>query len=150
MDPLTREPIDLNVLISNVEGPDRGAVATFLGIVRNHHDGRTVTGLEYTAYEPMAAERLRSIVAEAEGLWSVRVAATHRLGLLSVGDAAVAIAVASGHRNDAFVACRFVIEEIKSRLPIWKRERYDDGAEVWVDPTSSSGAYPVLTQLPHE
>ncbi len=146
MDVLTREPIDLSALIKAVESPERGAVATFLGIVRNHHGGRTVQELEYTAYEPMATERLRAIVSEAEGLWSVRVAASHRLGALSVGDVAVAIAVASEHRNDAFVACRFVIEEIKSRLPVWKRERYDDGGEVWVDPTSSSGAYPVLSQ----
>ncbi len=146
MDVLTREPIDLTTLINAVESPERGAIATFLGKVRNHHSGRTVLDLEYSAYEPMATERLRGILAEAEGLWAVRVAASHRLGVLSVGDAAVGVAVASEHRNDAFVACRFVIEEIKSRLPVWKRERYDDGGEVWVDPTSSSGAYPVLSQ----
>ncbi|MHB1328257.1 MAG: molybdenum cofactor biosynthesis protein MoaE [Gemmatimonadales bacterium] len=146
MDVLTREPIDLATLVNAVESPERGAVATFLGMVRNHHNGRAVLELEYTAYEPMATERLRAILSEAEGLWSVRVAASHRLGLLSAGDVAVGVAVASEHRNDAFVACRFVIEEIKSRLPVWKRERYDDGGEVWVDPTSASGAYPVLSQ----
>ena len=131
---LTRSPIQAEELVKLVSAPDRGGVSTFLGLVRDHHQGRAVVGLSYSAYEPMAEASCREIVAEAESRWPVRVALLHRLGDLVIGDVAVAIAVAGNHRDEAFAACRHVIEELKRRVPIWKREAYADGTEAWVDP----------------
>jgi len=137
---LTRSPIQVEELVKLVTAPDRGGVSTFLGLVRNHHQGRAVTGLSYSAYEPMAETSCREIVAEAESRWPVRVALQHRLGDLAIGDVAVAIAVAGNHRDEAFAACRHVIEELKRRVPIWKREAYADGTEAWVDPQQGVGS----------
>jgi molybdopterin synthase catalytic subunit len=111
-----------------------GAVALFLGTVRDHNDGRDVDGLEYEAYGPMAERVLAEIAAEAASRWQTdRIAAAHRFGLLAIGEASVAIAVSTPHRADAFDACRYIIEQIKERLPIWKRESYGDGTSEWVD-----------------
>lgn len=134
---VTAEPIDLAPLIAAVQAPERGGVASFLGLVRNHHGGRAVLRLEYSAYAPMAEAECARIVAEAEGRWQVALALRHRVGSLAVGDVAVAAAAASAHRDEAFAACRYVIEEVKRRVPIWKREYYADGTEVWVDPTAT-------------
>jgi molybdopterin synthase catalytic subunit len=130
---LTRSPILLNTLIAEVESPDRGGIATFLGTVRNHHQGREVRSLSYSAYDAMAESVCGEIVAEAAARWPVRVALQHRLGDLEIGDVAVAIAVAGGHRDEAFAACRYVIEELKRRVPIWKREMFADGTTEWVN-----------------
>ena len=130
---LTRSPIQLPGLIAEVSGPDRGGVASFLGTVRDHHEGRAVRGLEYTAYEPMAEEVCREILLEAAARWPVRVTLRHRLGDLAIGDVAVAVAAAGGHRDEAFAACRYVIEELKRRVPIWKKETYLDGEVQWVN-----------------
>jgi molybdopterin synthase catalytic subunit len=139
MSHLSLQPLNLAELIDTVTAPDRGGVVTFVGAVRDHHHGRGVTGLSYSAYEPMAESVCAAIKAEAERRWPVRVALVHRLGDLAIGDAAVAIAVASAHRDEAFAACRYVIEEVKRRVPIWKRERFVDGTEEWVDPTQAGG-----------
>ncbi len=147
---LTQHPLDPAVLARAVASPAHGAIATFVGLVRDHHDGRAVRSLRYSAYEPMAEAVAAEIVAEAEARWPVRVALGHRLGDLAVGDAAVAVAAGSAHREAAFAACRYVIEEVKRRVPIWKLERHPDGSETWVDPTAmgsparSSGALPEL------
>ena len=133
-------PLDLAALVESITAPDRGAVVTFVGVVRDHHDGRRVTGLSYSSYEPMADSECEAIRAEAERRWPVRVAVVHRLGDLEIGDAAVAIVAASAHRDEAFAACRHVIEEVKRRVPIWKRERFADGTEEWVDPTAQGTA----------
>ena len=137
-------PIDPATLLASVESPSHGAVASFLGRVRNHHGGRPVSRLEYSAYEPMAEEECARIVAEAEARWPVRVALAHRVGGLEVGDIAVAVAAGGAHRDEAFAACRFVVEEVKRRLPIWKKEFYRDGAVEWVEPGQgmTSGAIP--------
>ena len=132
---LTMERIDLGALVAQVSTSRRGGIAIFVGLVRDHHEGRAVTGLEYSAYEPMAEAVCADIVGETERRWPVRVVLRHRLGSLALGDEAVAIAVAGDHREEAFAACRHVIEEVKRRVPIWKRERYADGTEAWVDPT---------------
>jgi molybdopterin synthase catalytic subunit len=129
---LSSTPLDLAALVARVESPERGAVASFLGLVRDHHGGRKVSRLEYSAYAPMAEEECALIVAEAEDRWPVRVALEHRIGALEVGDAAVAIAAGAAHRDEAFAACRFVIEEVKRRVPIWKKEFYADGSVEWV------------------
>jgi molybdopterin synthase catalytic subunit len=130
---LSATPIDLVTLIAGIESPAHGGVASFLGQVRDHHEGRTVRRLEYSAYGPMAEAECARIVAEAEARWPVRVALKHRVGALEIGDVAVAVAAAGAHRDEAFAACRFVIEEVKRRVPIWKKEFYQDGAVQWVE-----------------
>jgi molybdopterin synthase catalytic subunit len=132
---LSTTPIDLRALLAGVESPTHGGIASFLGQVRDHHDGRTVRGLEYSAYGPMAEMECAAIVAEAEARWPVRVALAHRVGELEIGDTAVAVAAAGAHRDEAFAACRYVIEEVKRRVPIWKKEFYQDGAVGWVEPS---------------
>ena len=130
---LTRAPILLDALIAEVAGPDRGGVASFLGTVRDHHEGRAVRGLEYSAYDQMADAVCRDILREAAARWPVRVTLRHRLGDLAVGDTAVAIVAAGGHRDEVFAACRYVIEELKRRVPIWKKETFVDGTVEWVN-----------------
>ena len=129
---LTGDPLDLSALLASVQSPERGGVACFLGTVRNHHGGRDVLRLEYSAYAPMAEAECARIVAEAQERWGVVVAVRHRIGRLEIGDAAVAVAAAAAHRGEAFQACRHVIEELKRRVPIWKREYYADGTVAWV------------------
>jgi molybdopterin synthase catalytic subunit len=133
---LTADPIDLAPLVASVESSERGGTAVFLGQVRNHHEGRAVLRLEYSAYVPMAEAECERIVTEAAERWPAAVALRHRIGDLSIGDTAVIVAAASAHRDAAFAACRYVIEEVKRRVPIWKREFYADGTVVWVDPTA--------------
>jgi molybdopterin synthase catalytic subunit len=136
---LSRQAIDISGLSHQVEAESRGAVVTFVGLVRDHHAGRAVVRLEYSAYEPMAEAECARIVAEAEARWAVAVALRHRLGELSIGETAVGVAVAAAHRGDAFEACRHVIEAVKRLVPIWKREYYADGSVAWVDPTTAGG-----------
>ena len=131
---LTDGPIDLDALERSVIGHGHGAVVVFAGRARDRSDdGRPVTELEYEVYPEMAAAVLDEIAAEAEGRWHVRVGVAHRHGLVPIGEAAVAIVTASAHRAEAYEANRFVIEAIKERLPIWKRERFEDGSE-WKRP----------------
>jgi molybdopterin synthase catalytic subunit len=139
---LSDHPLELDPLVAAVTAPDRGAVATFTGVVRNIHAGREVVELEYSAYGPMAEAECARIVAETEARWPCTVALRHRVGRLDIGEPAVVIAVGSGHRAEAFEACRHVLEEVKRRVPIWKRERYGDGTEAWVDPTPAAGVVP--------
>jgi molybdopterin synthase catalytic subunit len=134
---LTSDPIELPPLLTGVQSPALGGVATFLGLVRNHHEGRAVLRLDYSAYGPMAEAECARIVAEAEARWPVAVALRHRVGALAIGDTAVAVVAASAHREAAFAACRYVIEEVKRRVPIWKREHHADGTTAWVDPTAT-------------
>jgi len=137
---LTAEPIDILELLGSATSPERGGVATFLGTVRNRHAGREVVRLEYSAYEEMAEAQCARLVTETEARWPVSVRMKHRLGRLELGEVAVAIVVAGGHREEAFSGCRHMIEEIKRRVPIWKREYYADGSVAWVDPTGSAPA----------
>lgn len=136
---LTPHPIDPVALQHRVESAERGGIACFFGVVRNHHGGRRVRRLEYSAYAPMAEAECQRIVAETQARWPVAVALEHRIGTLEIGEIAVGIVAAGGHRDEAFVACRHVIEEVKRRVPIWKRELYLDGTEAWVDPTTGAG-----------
>ena len=138
---LHREVIDPSALLRNVAHPAHGAVLLFLGVVREVNDGRGVTGIEYSAYEAMAARELSDIATEAESRFdAVSVAIEHRLGELSREEARVGIAVAHAHRAAAYDASRWIIEELKRRVPIWKRERYLDGTREWVDPSGQSVA----------
>jgi molybdopterin synthase catalytic subunit len=114
------------------QGSD-GAVATFLGLVRNHNVGRRVLYLDYEAYEPLALKSFERIAEEIQGRWpGVRLALHHRTGRLEVGEASVAIVTASAHRADAFAGCRYAIERIKQIVPIWKHE-YFEGGDVWIE-----------------
>jgi molybdopterin synthase catalytic subunit len=132
-------PLSLESLIEAVaERPDGrsgsdGAVAAFLGVVRNHNAGRSVRYLEYEAYEPLARKSFDRIAAEVQARWpGVRLALHHRIGRLEIGEASVAIAAASPHRADAFAACRYTIERVKQIAPIWKREFFE-GGDVWIE-----------------
>lgn len=141
---LTDAAIDPAALARLVQSPERGGVVSFAGVVRNHHAGREVVRLEYSAYEPMAEAECARIVAEAEERWPVAVALAHRVGEIGIGESAVVVVVASAHRADAFEACRHVIDAVKSRVPIWKREYYADGSVAWVDPTAPGGTQPAV------
>jgi molybdopterin synthase catalytic subunit len=136
---LKETPLDVRTVAHQVVSPERGGVVTFIGAVRNHHAGRAVRQLEYSAYGPMADLEFARIVEEAESRWPATVAAEHRVGTLDVGDVAVIVVAAAAHRDAAFDACRYVIEELKRRVPIWKREHYVDGTAGWVDPTAPAG-----------
>jgi len=128
---LVRAPIDLASLSSAASGD--GAVCLFVGVVRDHNGGRRVLHLEYEAYEEMALPLMEKIAAEARERWRVTdVRIVHRLGRLEIGEASVAVAVASPHRGEAFEACRYAIDTLKATVPIWKKEFYADGA-VWLD-----------------
>ena len=136
---LVREPIDPAGVMRAVTRPAHGAILLFLGVVREVNDGRGVTGIEYSAYEGMAERELDAIAREAESRFdAVSVAIEHRLGELALEEASVAIAVGHAHRGVAYEASRWVIEELKRRVPIWKREHYVDGTREWVDPSGRS------------
>ena len=136
---LQAAPIDLSRLLAFVQGPGEGAVAVFLGTVRDRHAGRTVLHLEYEAYPPMAEAEMRKIAEEARHRLGVsRVAVAHRTGRLEIGETSVAIAVASPHRKEALLACRFVIDTLKRTVPIWKREVYEGGA-TWIEGPDAGG-----------
>ncbi len=133
---LVRAPIDPAEVIRTVSTRANGAVLLFLGAVRQVNDGRDVTGIDYAAYEAMARRELEAIVAEGiERFGTPDVAIVHRLGELAVEEVSVAIAVGHPHRDTAYAVSRWVIEELKRRVPIWKREHYVDGTREWVDPT---------------
>ena len=130
---IVSEPLDLAGLVSAVAAAECGAVATFLGLVRDHHAGRRVHALEYECYEPLARKAFQRIAAEASAEWpTVRLAIAHRVGRLAIGEASVAIAAAAPHRAEAFAACRYAIERIKQIAPIWKRERFE-GGDAWIE-----------------
>jgi molybdopterin synthase catalytic subunit len=135
---LVAGPIDSAALLQEVASHRHGATVLFVGTVRDINDGRPVNGMEYSAYQAMAERELDAIVSEATARFATDdIVVEHRLGVLELGDASVAIAVAHPHRGEAFDAARFVIEELKRRVPIWKLEHYRDGTRGWVDPTSS-------------
>ena len=133
---LVDRPIDVTMLASEVARASNGATVLFIGTVRDVNDGRAVTGMEYTAYRGMAERELSDIVREAsEQFDTTDVVVEHRLGALELGEASVVIAVAHPHRGAAYAASRYVIEQLKRRVPIWKLEHYVDGTRQWVDPT---------------
>jgi molybdopterin synthase catalytic subunit len=128
-----RERLELEPLVTAVTGRSDGAVATFLGLVRNHNMGRGVRYLEYEAYAPLAVRAFERIAAEIAGRWpDARLALHHRVGRLEIGETSVAIAVGSPHRANAFAACRYAIERVKQIAPIWKHEFFD-GGDVWIE-----------------
>ena len=128
---VVEETIDVGGLLEEVGHPEAGAVALFLGTVRNHSPRREgVTHLEYEVYRTQVHGKITEIVSEAARRWSVvAMAVEHRTGRVEVGEVAVAVAVSSGHRAEAFAAARYLIDELKERAPIWKKEHWEGGAE---------------------
>ena len=127
-------PIDATALRAGLEDPASGGYASFEGWVRDHNEGRRVMRLEYEAFEPLAVKEGERIVAEAIVRFGVqRAACEHRLGSLAVGETAVWVGVSAGHRDEAFQACRYIIDEVKHRVPIWKKEHYENGDSGWVN-----------------
>lgn len=138
---IVREPIDIAALVDTARSDSCGAISIFLGMVRDRNDGRTVSGIDYEAYESMAGEELARVATEVcSDVPDLRLVLEHRIGTLGIGDISVAIVAAHPHRAEACDAAREVIEELKRRVPIWKREHYTDGSREWVDPTRVSGS----------
>ena len=138
---IVTRPIDPAAIIAEVQSAEFGATSVFLGTVRDTNDGRSVSAIDYSAYTAMAESELVRILVEAEERFGVRsIVVEHRVGALALGDTSVAIAAAHAHRAPAIECTRFVIEEIKKRVPIWKLEHYADGGREWVDPTRTDGA----------
>ena len=126
-------PIDRLAVLKAVFRPDAGAVVTFDGTVRNHAHGKPVTHLYYETYREMALREMENIRQRALQQWSLgELAIVHRVGRLDIGESSVFVAVSSAHRAEAFQACRFTIDTLKTTVPIWKREHYQDG-EVWIE-----------------
>lgn len=132
---VTSEPLNVHMLTRELcEGASGdGAVATFVGLVRDSNQGRTVRFLEYEAYEPLAIRALQLITEEARASWAdTRIGVHHRIGRLELGEASIIIVAASPHRAHAFAACRYTIERVKQIVPIWKHEHFE-GGDVWLE-----------------
>ncbi|MEO6890489.1 MAG: molybdenum cofactor biosynthesis protein MoaE [Ktedonobacteraceae bacterium] len=136
MEPLiqiTREPLDRDALLAAVADPGVGGIVVFEGVVRNEARGKQVRYLEYDVYPEMAEEQMRAIVSEARQRWHTdHIAVAHRIGRLEIGEASVIIVVATPHRSEAFEACRYIIDTLKTTVPIWKKEVSTTGEE-WVE-----------------
>jgi len=130
---ITRDALDRDALIASLADPGMGGIVVFEGVVRDNARGKQVRYLEYDVYPEMAIAQIREIVAEAGRRWGVeRVAVAHRVGRLEIGEASVLIVVASPHRSEAFDACRYIIDTLKTTVPIWKKEVATNGEE-WVE-----------------
>ena len=130
---LTQQPIDTTAVLAEVTSPAAGAVLLFLGTARDSTAGRPTASLDYECYEEMALRKLAELEAEARRRWPLTgCALVHRLGRLEIGEASVAVAVSSPHRDDAFAAGRWLIDTLKQIVPIWKRENWTDGTSEWV------------------
>ena len=130
---LTEQEINPAAFFSDSQDPASGALTTFFGIVRNHHEGRAVEELLYESYRPMAEIQMEKVIARAHKQWKLRkIHVRHRVGRLVPGETAVAVCVWSDHRAEAFAASRYIIDEIKKTVPIWKYETYTGGKSEWV------------------
>ena len=131
---VTEEPIDMSRLMAGAASTADGAVATFLGVVRDNSGGRKVGSLRYEAYVPMVLRCFEKISEEVKDRWPVSdLSIVHRIGLLQVGEAAVAIAAASRHRKEALAACAYAIDRVKATAPIWKKEFSEEGESSWIE-----------------
>ncbi|AKP48901.1 MULTISPECIES: molybdenum cofactor biosynthesis protein MoaE [Bacillus] len=138
---ITKQPIKMEEVVQQVVRPEAGAVVTFLGTVRELTNGKKTLYLQYEAYESMAEKKLRQIGEEIEKRWpGAKTAIVHRIGRLDISDIAVAIAVSTPHRKDAYEANRYAIERIKEMVPIWKKEHWEDGEE-WIGNQQGTIAY---------
>ena len=129
---VTDQPIDLAAWRRRLDHPQAGGLVVFEGVVRDHHQGRAVRHLDYQGYTPLAVRVGAQILADAGGRWPLlRALGCHRVGHLEVGEAAVWIGVAAAHRAEAFAACAWIMDEVKARVPVWKRETFADGTVEW-------------------
>lgn len=136
---LTHDEIDYTALTESVRSSQAGAVILFLGTVREMTAGKRTLALDYDAYPEMAQAKMQELLDETCEKWSVdKAAVVHRLGHLEPGDISVAVAVSCPHRGEAFEAGRFLIDELKTRVPIWKKENWADGSSEWVHPGEGS------------
>jgi molybdopterin synthase catalytic subunit len=132
---LTLKPIDIGQLYTAVERADCGAIIVFMGTVREVTEGRRTLALDYEAYAGMAERQMADIEAEVRSRWPIGdIRVVHRIGHLTVGEISVAVAVSSPHREEAFLACRYAIEQLKAKVAIWKRENWSDGESRWIHP----------------
>ena len=132
MEKVTPEPLSLDEAYAAVRRPECGAVAVFVGTVRDHHDGKKVLSISYSAYAEMAQKEFQKIAQEARERWKIgAIYIAHRIGKLAIGEASVIVAVSSAHRAEAFEACRYAIETLKKMAPIWKEEFTETGS-AWV------------------
>ncbi|HEY8121745.1 MAG TPA: molybdopterin converting factor subunit 1 [Myxococcota bacterium] len=129
---ISEQPLDPGAVVNRVLGPDAGGIVTFVGTVREESRGHAIRRLEYEAYPEMAERELEKICDEAAQQWGARVAVAHRIGVLPIGEIAVVVAAAAKHRAEAFAACRYTIDTLKQRVPIWKKEFAESG-EYWVE-----------------
>ena len=129
---IQQTPIDVDQIIREISTPRSGGIDVFIGVVRNHSQGKRVRQLEYSAYVPMAEKLMADIEQEIKTKWTIeKVTLVHRIGLLQVGEVAVVTAVSASHRDAAFEACRYAIDRVKAIVPIWKKEYYEEGL-AWV------------------
>ena len=144
---ISSDPIDAASVIESVKSDSVGGIDVFIGTTRNQSRGRPVVKLEYEAYIPMATTCLDDIVREARRRWNLQAASiVHRVGVVAVGEASVVIAVSSAHRDEAFQACRFLIDRLKEVVPIWKREYFADGTAEWSRQTHEQSPATAPTQ----
>ncbi|MCM2344429.1 MAG: molybdenum cofactor biosynthesis protein MoaE [Alphaproteobacteria bacterium] len=130
---VSTEPLNTQQACDFAADPANGAIDMFIGVVRNNHQGQSVTGITYDVHETLATAEFMSICHEAQGVWPLtRYFVSHYQGYLPVGGVSVLIAVSAPHREESFDACRYVIEEIKKRAPVWKKEHYIGGESAWL------------------
>lgn len=130
---LSAEPLDIAPLLRAVADPEHGGTASFIGSTRREGDGRPVAALHYEAYEELALAEMRAIADEAGRAFGATIAILHRVGRVGPGEPSVMVAASAGHRPAAFAACRFAIDELKARVPVWKQTVFADGATSWID-----------------
>jgi molybdopterin synthase catalytic subunit len=131
---LNPEKIELSQVLADIDEPGHGAQLVFTGVVRNRNHGRNVLTVSYDAFAPLAQTTFREICEEAQAKWgkSLYLALVHRVGTLQIGDISVIVLVSSPHRDESYQASRYIIENLKTRAPIWKKETYDDGETEWL------------------
>ena len=130
---IIKEKINIEEILHSVSDPSAGGIDVFIGTTRDHSNGKKVLSLNYEAYQPMALKMMNEIAEEAKQRWHLnRISMVHRIGGVAIGEASVVIAVSSAHRKEAFDACRYLIDTLKTSVPIWKKETFTDG-EAWAD-----------------
>ncbi|HEY5690364.1 MAG TPA: molybdenum cofactor biosynthesis protein MoaE [Cyclobacteriaceae bacterium] len=138
---ITEKAIDVQKVIETASSLNAGAVNVFIGTVRNKSHDKNVVWLEYEAYEAMAVAEIRKIIDEASHKWDLLGwAVSHRIGTLKPGEIAVVVAVSAPHRKESFEACQFIIDNVKAKTPIWKKEVFEDGEE-WVDARPTAAGF---------
>ena len=140
---IVNHQIDVPALMAEVARPSNGATAIFVGTVRSTNEGREVTGIEYSAYDEMAVAEISAILEEARELFAIEDAVVeHRVGKLGIGDASIAVVAAAPHRRAALESVRYIIDETKTRAPVWKLELYADGTREWIGSGDTSAGVP--------